>query len=140
MKRILSIVSLSALLFSCNNNNNPTEQTNEAKTAQDTKPSEAGAANDPLKANPDYVKGLELVATSDCLTCHRVADLNVGPAYRDIANKYEANAKNISLLAEKIIKGGSGVWGQVPMTPHTNLSKKEAEQMVKYIMLLKSRS
>lgn len=140
MKQLIVILSLLTLAWSCSNN---AEQTSSAQPAQkevqETKPAEASAP-DPLKNNPDYSKGLELVAQSDCFTCHRVDDMNVGPAYRDIANKYEANAKNISLLAGKIINGGSGVWGQVPMTPHANLSKKEAEQMVKYIMLLKSRS
>ncbi|HJU45668.1 MAG TPA: c-type cytochrome [Chitinophagaceae bacterium] len=140
MKQFIIFSFVTTLAWSCGNN---AEQTSSAqpvqKEAQEAKPAEVSAP-DPLKNNPDYSKGLELVAQSDCFTCHKVDDMNAGPAYREIANKYEANAKNISLLAGKIINGGSGVWGQVPMTPHANLSKKEAEQMVKYIMLLKSRS
>lgn len=88
-------------------------------------------------ANPDYDKGLELVAKSDCLGCHRIKEASVGPSYAAIATKYEANEDNINLLATKIMKGGQGVWGEVPMAAHPNLSKEDAVQMVKYIMLLK---
>ncbi len=121
MKQLITIFSISALAYSCGNN---AEQTPETKPAQEVKPAGNTPAPDSLSANPDYSKGLNLVAQSDCLTCHKVEDVNVGPSYRDVANKYEANKKNISLLADKIIKGGGGVWGQVPMTPHSTLSKK----------------
>ncbi len=58
-------------------------------------------------------------------------------AYKDVAAKYENNEENLTLLAGKIIKGGAGVWGQVPMTPHPALSEEDAKQMVKYIFLLR---
>lgn len=90
-----------------------------------------------LSSNPDYQKGLELVGKSDCLTCHKVSDKNIGPAYKDVAAKYENTEENVKMLAGKIIKGGQGVWGAIPMTPHTSLSEADAEQMVKYILLLK---
>lgn len=98
----------------------------------------AVAAND-LSANPDYQKGLELVAKADCLTCHKVSEKNIGPAYKEVAAKYESNDANISMLAGKIIKGGQGVWGAVPMTPHPQLNEADAQQMVKYILLLKNK-
>lgn len=88
-------------------------------------------------ANPDYQKGLELVAGSDCLTCHKVSEKLTGPAYKDVAAKYENTDDNVTLLADKIIKGGQGVWGPIPMTPHASLSEADAKQMVKYILLLK---
>jgi cytochrome c len=87
--------------------------------------------------NPDYQKGLELVAKSDCLTCHKVAEKNIGPAYQDVAAKYENTDANVKMLAEKIIKGGKGNWGEVMMTAHPTVSQADAEQMVKYILLLK---
>lgn len=90
-----------------------------------------------LSSNPDYQKGLELIGKSDCLTCHKVSDKNIGPAYKDVAAKYENTDENVKMLAGKIIKGGQGVWGAIPMTPHTSLSEADAEQMVKYILLLK---
>jgi cytochrome c len=66
-----------------------------------------------------------------------VKEKNIGPAYQDVANKYENNDENIALLASKIIKGGSGVWGAIPMTPHPQISEDDAKQMVKYVLLLK---
>jgi len=88
-----------------------------------------------LTQNPDYQKGLALVQTNDCLTCHTVASPSTGPAFAEIAKKYHES--DVSTLADKVIAGGSGVWGQVPMTPHPTLSKADAEQIVKYILLLK---
>lgn len=91
----------------------------------------------PASSNPDYDKGLQLVVKSDCLGCHKINEAAVGPAYAAIAAKYESTDDNINLLATKIMKGGQGVWGQVPMAAHPALSKEDAVQMVKYIMLLK---
>jgi len=91
-----------------------------------------------LSSNPDYQKGLELIAKSDCLTCHKVGEKLIGPSYKEVAAKYESNDENIALLAGKIIKGGQGVWGQIPMTAHPQVSEADAKQMVKYILLLKT--
>jgi cytochrome c len=90
-----------------------------------------------LSANPDYQKGLELIGKNDCLTCHKANEKNIGPAYKDVAAKYENNDDNVKMLAEKIIKGGSGNWGAIPMTPHPALKQEDAEAMVKYVLLLK---
>lgn len=95
------------------------------------------ASTSSLSDNPDYQKGMTLVAGSDCLTCHKVSEKNIGPSYKDVAAKYENNDDNIELLASKIMKGGSGVWGAIPMTAHANLKQEDAEAMVKYILLLK---
>lgn len=88
-------------------------------------------------SNPDYQKGLSLVSKSNCFTCHKIDDKLVGPTYRDIANKYASQSDAVAVLGQKIIKGGSGVWGNVPMLPHPELSIEEAESMAKYILLLK---
>jgi len=91
-----------------------------------------------LSQNPDYQHGLSLVAKSNCLTCHNVDQVVTGPPYREIANKYGSMPDTIiAHLAKKIISGGNGVWGQVFMTPHPDLSQVDAEAMVKYILLLK---
>jgi cytochrome c len=92
-----------------------------------------------LSDNPVYQKGLQLIGKSDCLTCHKVDEKLIGPAYRDVANKYENTEANIKMLGEKIVKGGSGVWGTVPMAAHSAISPADAEDMVKYIMLLKNK-
>lgn len=85
----------------------------------------------------DNQKGLELIGSNDCTTCHKISEKNIGPAYTDVAAKYEATEANIDTLVNKIIQGGSGVWGAVPMTPHPTLSKEDATEMVKYILSLK---
>ncbi len=100
--------------------------------------SSASSTND-ITTNPDYQKGLSLVAANDCLTCHKVDEKVTGPAYRDVANKYENTDANVKMLAQKVINGGSGNWGTVPMTPHPALSQADAEQMVKYILLLRNK-
>ncbi|WP_347156896.1 c-type cytochrome [Pontibacter chitinilyticus] len=84
----------------------------------------------------DNAEGKKLIAQSDCLSCHREQEKLVGPAYADVAKKYEATDKNISYLVQKIQKGGAGVWGQIPMTPHPDLSDANAKAMVQYILSL----
>ncbi len=87
-----------------------------------------------------YQDGLALVTKSsnNCLTCHKVDEKVTGPAYRDVANKYAGLPDTIvEHLAKKVISGGSGVWGEVLMTPHQDLSLEDAEKMVRYILLLK---
>jgi cytochrome c len=131
MKKIS--VALSALILlgaACSSNNEKKEEKPAATAAP---------AADALSSNPDYQKGLELVAKSDCLTCHKVSEKVTGPAYKDVAAKYESTDENISMLAGKIIKGGSGNWGAIPMTPHAALSEADAKQMVKYILLLRNK-
>ena len=81
--------------------------------------------------------GKALIEASDCRTCHKDNEKLIGPAYKEVAKKYENNSKNISMLAEKILKGGQGVWGEIPMAGHPNLSKEDAEAMVEYILSMK---
>lgn len=88
--------------------------------------------------NPAYQAGLDLVAKAGCPTCHKVDEASTGPSFKSIATKYPSNADTYQNLSLKIIKGGSGVWGQIPMTPHPELSQDDATKMVKYIMLLKN--
>ena len=82
-------------------------------------------------------RGIELIGQSDCLTCHKVDEKLVGPSYRDVANKYNNDDQTKTQLAEKIIKGGAGVWGNIPMTPHPQLSIEDAKTMTAYILSLK---
>lgn len=95
------------------------------------------AAAAPVDNKADIQKGMTLLAKSDCLTCHKIGEKVIGPSYKDVAKKYTASASNIKMLAGKIIKGGSGVWGPIPMTAHATLSQADAELMVKYILSLK---
>ena len=61
----------------------------------------------------------------------------VGPSYADVAAKYESTEENITMLAKKVIAGGVGVWGEVPMAAHPGLTEEDAKDMVRYILLLK---
>ena len=87
----------------------------------------------------DAEKGKELLSKSDCLTCHQEQVKVVGPSYVSVGEKYPSTDANINLLANKIIKGGSGVWGPVPMPPHPTLTPTDAKKMVKYILSLKAK-
>src|SRR5690349_15671104 len=69
-------------------------------------------------------EGKELVSANDCKTCHHPTNRIIGPAHLDVAKKYETSDANISMLADRIIKGGSGNWGEQPMNPHPDLSKE----------------
>jgi cytochrome c len=61
----------------------------------------------------------------------------VGPSLLQVANRYKNTPAVVSRLAGKIINGGAGAWGQVPMTPHPQLTKNTAAYMVQYILSLK---
>lgn len=128
MKKYFAAIALLATTIACGTSNDKKDE----KTA--AAPATAGVD---LSKNPDYTKGLELIAGSDCLTCHKVSDKLTGPAYKEVAAKYENTDENVTMLAGKVIKGGSGNWGAIPMTPHPALKEEDAKQMVKYILLLK---
>ena len=82
-------------------------------------------------------KGAQLMAASDCASCHREGEKLVGPAYKDVAAKYPNTEANVTMLAGKIITGGKGNWGDIAMTPHPGLSKSDAKEMTRYILSLK---
>ncbi|HVX27792.1 MAG TPA: c-type cytochrome [Parafilimonas sp.] len=131
MKKYFISALVLGLLAACGSNSG---NNNNADTT-----SSASSSTNDVTTNPDYQKGLALVAANDCLTCHKVDEKVTGPAYRDVANKYENTDANVKKLAQKVINGGSGNWGTVPMTPHPALSEADAEQMVKYILLLRNK-
>ena len=81
-------------------------------------------------------EGEALVAASDCKTCHHPTNRIIGPAHLDVAKKYETTDANVEMLAQRIINGGSGVWGEQPMNAHTDLSKEDAEKMARYVLSL----
>ena len=82
-------------------------------------------------------EGEKLIAKSDCVAFHKMEKKLIGPSYLDIANKYADSEKSISYLSNKIIKGGSGVWGTIPMAAHATMKKDEARTIAKYILSLK---
>lgn len=87
-------------------------------------------------ATDQVALGEALLKQNDCNTCHHRTNTLIGPAHTAVAQKYEFTEANVKLLAEKITKGGSGVWGQIPMAAHLGLSQADAEAMARYVLSL----
>ena len=79
--------------------------------------------------------GEKLIKEKGCTACHSNDKKIVGPAYKDVAKKYKGDAAAPAKLAEKVVKGGSGVWGPVPMPPN-KVTDDEAKKMVAYVLSL----
>ena len=95
------------------------------------------AAKPEKESGDDLIaQGKVLVDGSDCKTCHHPTNKLVGPAHTEVAKKYEFTQANVNMLADKIIAGGSGNWGDIPMTAHSDLSKADAEKMAMYVLSL----
>jgi len=77
-----------------------------------------------------------LIEAGTCLSCHQIDRKSIGPAYNDVAAKYRGDAGALARLATKIGTGGSGVWGQVMMPPHPQLTEAQRTQMAAYILSL----
>jgi cytochrome c len=80
---------------------------------------------------------MELAQAKNCLACHAVDHKVVGPAYKDVAAKYAGDKTAVDKLAQKIMKGGSGVWGPVPMPANTQVNEAEAKKLAAWILTLK---
>ena len=82
------------------------------------------------------VTGKAFTQAMDCKTCHKEKEKSIGPTYDDIAKKYSMDKNAAAYLQGKIISGGSGVWGEVTMPAHPNVTHDEARQIVAYIQSL----
>jgi len=125
MKKLIATAVIVLGLFACNSSD------------EKTKTGEADQKKNAAMDNPDYDAGLNLVAKSDCFTCHKLRDKLVGPAYGEVAKKYPNTPETIDSLSNRIIHGSQGIWGPAIMTAHPGITKADAEKMVKYILLLK---
>jgi cytochrome c len=79
----------------------------------------------------------ELAKKNACTACHAIDKKIVGPAYKDVAAKYKGDKTAEAKLIEKVKKGGSGVWGQVPMPPNTQVKDEDIKTLVKWVLSLK---
>jgi cytochrome c len=79
----------------------------------------------------------DLAQKKNCMACHAVDKKLVGPAYKDVAAKYAKDKDAVAKLADKIIKGGSGVWGPVPMPANAQVSPDEAKKLAAWVMTAK---
>ena len=80
--------------------------------------------------------GKSLIESNDCKSCHKQAEKSIGPSFLNVAMRYQKDPGAAANLANKIIKGGSGVWGEVAMAAHPNLKEAEAKQIVAWIQTL----
>ena len=77
---------------------------------------------------------MALATTKNCMACHAVDKKLVGPSYKDIATKYAGQADAVDKLAAKVVKGGSGAWGPVPMPANAQINDADAKKLVTWIM------
>jgi len=106
-----------------------------------------GAPTEPVvvaghrSAAPDpHADAKKLLTTSDCLACHQIDRKSIGPAYTAVADKYRGDATALAKLATKIKAGGSGVWGEVMMPPHPQLTDAQTTQLAAYVLSLGKKS
>ena len=79
----------------------------------------------------------DLAKSKNCMACHAIGSKLVGPAFKDVAAKYAGQKDAEAKLAAKVIKGGAGVWGPVPMPANTQVSDAEAHALVKWVLAQK---
>jgi cytochrome c len=145
MKRAFLVLALVGVatwsLTSCGGSKKEAkEETEDAYSDEEAATDEATEAKEPAASSEsadDLIKqGQALVDASDCKTCHHPTNKIVGPSHTDVAKKYEFTKANVGMLADKIRNGGSGNWGEIPMSPHPDLSKADAEKMAMYVLSL----
>lgn len=127
MSRILIAFVFFFLFSACGGNKQETPATQPDTTAATS-----------TATDPDVQKGEALIAKNDCLTCHKIDEKLIGPTYREVARKYAGLPDTIvPYLAHKVMKGGTGTWGQIPMAAHPALSEADATALVKYVLAQK---
>ena len=79
----------------------------------------------------------DLAKAKNCMACHAVGNKVIGPAFKDVATKYAGQADAEDKLVQKVLKGGSGAWGQIPMPANAQVTDAEAHTLVKWVLSLK---
>ena len=128
MKKIFSIFVLALIIAACGGKKAESAEKEDFGTPDESSSAASGGAD-------AIAQGEALVKASDCKTCHHATNKIIGPSHTDVAKKYEFTEANVKLLANKIITGGSGVWGEVPMTAH-DIPMDQAEKMARYVLSL----
>jgi cytochrome c len=90
-----------------------------------------------MLAAPTAFANADLAQKKNCLACHQTNAKLVGPAYKDVAAKYAGQKDAVAKLAEKIQKGGTGVWGQVPMPANPQVNAEEAKTLATWVLTIK---
>jgi cytochrome c len=126
----LSAFLLSALLYSCA----PAER--DRSVADEPAVTDTGAQPSGTDNTLLLAEGRTLIEGSDCRACHANDQRMVGPSYVEVAERYHDQPEAVDMLAQKIIEGGAGNWGEIPMSPHPQVSQEDARKMVHYILSL----
>lgn len=85
-------------------------------------------------ADTPVVDVKQLLDQNTCLACHAIDHKVLGPAYRDVAERYRGDAQAVAKLVEHIGKGGVGRWGEVPMPPFPNLKPEELKLLSDFVL------
>lgn len=139
MKKLLLVIALfgffTCAMTSCGGKQENAEQGEQAEHDEYETADQGGQQQ---QSSPEELikQGQALADASDCKTCHHQTNKLIGPPHADVAKKYEFTQPNVTYLADKIRNGGSGVWGEIPMTPHPDLSQADAEKMAMYVLSL----
>ena len=135
IRPILAFITCLLLLSSC-------QSTDSTKVGSTTKPEKEFyivPGEDESVDSALVKKGQVLVAYSDCYQCHKEEDKAKGPSFTDIARRYPIQEAYIEMLAQKVILGGSGVWGYPVMSAHPKVSPDDARSMVIYVLSLEKK-
>lgn len=137
--RTLFLISLSAGLYGCQPDT-PAQQADRPAAVS----APVAAAPAPVPAAPVAKAGLsgsgelQLAQANKCFACHAIDKKFVGPAWKEIAKKYRGQKGAEAKLIDKVAKGGSGVWGAVPMPPNApQVSQSDIKTLVRFILSLK---
>ena len=90
-----------------------------------------------LSAAGPALADLALATSKNCMSCHAVDRKILGPSFKEVAAKYKDNKGAADMLATKIIKGGSGVWGAVPMPANNQVSEADAKKLAAWVLSTK---
>lgn len=137
MRKLLVLSVLSFLVISCSKNESSSIPDHNSVTVDENSPQEIIVIDSAAVLKQNIAEGKTLIEGTDCMSCHQIGAKLIGPSYLDVAAKYDNTPANVDLLAGKIIDGGSGVWGEIPMAAHPGMSTENAKKMVAYILSLK---
>jgi cytochrome c len=137
-KQIIIILCLPFLLWDCGGNPGTRESPNDSTAVNrgtSTKPYSSIGKAITISILTSSDEGAELIVKNDCRNCHKEREKLIGPAFSDIAKRY--GHYDIDSLAAKIIRGGSGHWGDASMSPHPSLSMTDTRVIVRFILKYK---
>ncbi len=95
-----------------------------------------GVALSAAVASPAFANA-DLAKQKNCLACHATDKKVIGPSYKDVAAKYTGQKDAADKMAQKILKGGSGVWGAVPMPANPQVTEAEAKALAAWVLSTK---